>query len=77
MLGELGWWPVHGGAVVEPHPGGRVGQDPPPGAVGVVGDLAGNLGRYRPVPGQLAGLVVHAEQAEVSPRANDPAVACL
>src|SRR5262245_11181761 len=60
VVDEVAGWPVAGGAVVEQPPGGGVGEQPSPGAAG--GDPPGGGGGQRPVPNQLARLVVDAEE---------------
>ena len=59
--GEIGWWPVGAGAVVE-QPAGGVGDEAAPGAGGVGGDAPGDRGGDGSVPGEFAGLVIEAEQ---------------
>ncbi|MGH3766074.1 MAG: hypothetical protein ACRDTX_13155 [Pseudonocardiaceae bacterium] len=57
---QCGRWPVDGGAVIGGRPGGRIGEDAPPGAL--CGEFSGLVGGDGPVAGQLAGLLVEPEQ---------------
>jgi hypothetical protein len=61
VVSEVGGWPVGAAAVVE-ELAGVVGDRPPPGAGGVGGEAAGEGGGDGPVPGEVGGLVVAAEQ---------------
>src|SRR5215469_30999 len=61
VVGEVGGWPVGSAAVVEELTG-VVGDQPAPGARLVGGEAAGHVGGNHPVPVEVGGLVVAAEQ---------------
>jgi hypothetical protein len=56
-VGQAGWGPVGGSAVVE-EPAHLVGDQAAPGAVGLGGDAAGHGGGDGAVAGEFGGLVV-------------------
>jgi len=58
QLGEVGGWPVSGGAVIDDLPEDRVDHQPPPGPRFIRGQRAGCLGGDRAVAVQPAGFVL-------------------
>jgi len=61
---EVGWWPVGCGAAIEQGARGGIGDQATPGAGRVGGDVAREHCRDGAVPGELAGLLVPAEQVD-------------